>query len=506
MAGIIINKNYVTTNMNNSNVANNWMVLVYGITQRGTSKPTLIQNYDTFTSYYGDALVGIPTHQYVRFLLNSGVPILFKRIVDSSKLVAATATVSNSSDTELFKITALDSYIGNTGNDISFIVNKNSVTKVCFIQIKYGKNIVETFSLGQDLQGDIGYLVYNFITEAVKSTTSISNFVNFSLISENVEDWLNTFPVDVLLTGGEEPENTKEMAIQQLSDINSSTYNDIKLIHAITYYPQLRFCTTGGIVSSDITTNEKIFETLGTFATKCKTTFRVLIDYSVEMTDINTVRAFARTIAAKGNISPSVFAYFGFYGADNNNTFLPGSAGFLTALARSGYNVYSRRIAGSGFSPAYTKPYKEIYVDALTDWQDEQNVQVNPIMIIDAQDNLAVMGSSTLAMPLSSLNAKDPSQALDVCCVGDYVAAILNGIALDELEVALDRLTLSSLANRMNIELERFVTSGAITRYNLDFDTTQLGKLGVNCTLYFAVGLEEVVINVTSTYDTDIIG
>lgn len=506
MAGIIINKRYLTTNISNANVANNWMVLVFGVTERGTDKATLVQSYDTFTSLYGDALVGIPTHNYVRFLLNSGVPILFKRIIDAKALTSASSVAINSSGTELFKATAKSAYIGNSGNEISLNFTKNSITKICSMQVKYGKNIVENFSLGQDLKGDIGYLVYNFITEAAKSTTSISNYVDFTVINEVVDNWLNTFPAEMQLSGGEEPENTLEMAIQQLSDINSSIYNDVKLLHAITYYPQLRFCTTGGIVSSDITTNEKIFETLGIFSTKCKTTFRVLVDYAVEMTDINTVRTFARTVAARGQVSPAVFAYFGFYGADNNNTFLPGSAGFLTALARSGYNVYSRRIAGSGFSPAFTKPYKEIYVDAITDWQDEQNVQVNPILIIDAQDNLAVMGSSTLAMPLSSLNAKDPSQALDVCCVGDYVAAILNGIALDELEVALDRLTLSSLANRMIVELERFVTSGAITRYDLDFDTTQLGKLGVNCTLYFAVGLEEVTITVTSVYDTDLIG
>lgn len=51
-------------------------------------------------------------------------------------------------------------------------------------------------------------------------------------------------------------------------------------------------------------------------------------------------------------------------GADSNNNYLPGSAGFLTSLARSNYTVYSRRMAGTGFTPAYTKPYKEIYIDA----------------------------------------------------------------------------------------------------------------------------------------------
>ena len=170
---------------------------------------------------------------------------------------------------------------------------------------------------------------------------------------------------------------------------------------------------------------EIILENLGKFATNCDSSFRVLVDYSVEMTDINTVRNFVRNTAAKNVVSTSIFAFFGFYGADSNNNYLPGSAGFLTALARSGYNVYSRRIAGTGFSPAFTKPYKEVYVDALADWQAEDAIQLNPIMVVDAQDNLAIMGSSTLAMPLSALSSRNPAQALDVVCVSDYVAAIL---------------------------------------------------------------------------------
>lgn len=78
-------------------------------------------------------------------------------------------------------------------------------------------------------------------------------------------------------------------------------------------------------------------------------------------------------------------------------------------------------------------------------------------------------------------------------------------LALSELKAALDRLSLSSLSNRMSQEVERFVTSGAITKYDLNFDTTQLGKLGIECVLYFAIGLEEVTLTITSTYDTDLI-
>lgn len=63
----------------------------------------------------------------------------------------------------------------------------------------------------------------------------------------------------------------------------------------------------------------------------------------------------------------------------------------------------------------------------IRDWQADNAIQLNPIMIVDAQDNMAIMGSSTLALPSNSLNTKNPAQALDIVCVGDYVAAILNG-------------------------------------------------------------------------------
>lgn len=507
MAGIKVEKRYISTSLNNINIANNWMVLVYGVTERGSTSPTIIQTYNNFTSIYGQPVSGVPTHAYMRFLLNSGVNVLFKRVIDSRELLAASIIIKNKDDADLFQVKANTAYSGKAGNNIGVLISMNPTTKACALQILYSGEAVETFSLGQATQDDIGSLVYDFITQASKSTVNISGYVNFALLEEDENLWKDTFPMleAVSLENGSEPDNNRDSAISLLCDIESELYTDKKLLHSMTYYPQLRFVTTGGICSSDINIQEKILENLGILSAACNSHFRVLVDYALEMTDINTVRNFARTVAARNQVTTAAYAYFGFYGADDNNNYLPGSAGFLTALARSGYNVYSRRIAGTGFIPGFTKPYKEVYIDALNDWQAEDAIQVNPIMIIDSQDNMAVMGSSTLAMPLSSLNARNPAQALDVCCVGDYVAAILHNIALAELEAPLDRLSLSSLSNRMSQEIDRFVSSNAITRYDLSFDTTQLGKLGIECILYFAVGLEEVSITVTSIYDVDMV-
>lgn len=506
MAGIKITKNYVSTSISNTNLANNWMVLVYGVTSQGSTKPTLVQNYSTFIDIFGQPVSGVLTHAYMRFLLDNGVPVLFQRVIDEKALVKASTIVKNNNEKELFSIEANDIYTGLIGNKISIDISENNTTKACVLQIKLDSKIVETFSLGQDTQNDMGSLVYDFINQASASISSVSKYVKFKIIDTVAEDWNNTFPVATInLENGSEPENTFENAIALLKNPESTIFKNVKLLNAPTYYPQLRFVTTGGLCDSDKDSQEAVLKNLGQFATDCKTSFRVLVDYSYDMVDIDTVRNFATAVATENKISSAVFAYFGFWGADSNNNFLPGSAGFLTALARSGYNVYSRRMAGTGYSPAFTKTYKEIYVDAINDWQDESSIQINPIMIVDAQDNLAIMGSSTLAMPVGTINTRNPEQALDIVCISDYVAAILNNIALSELKVALDRLSLSSISNRMSQEVERFVTSGAITRYDLNFDTTQLGKLGVECILYFAIGLEEVSITVTSVYDTDLI-
>ena len=77
MAGIKITKNYVSTSISNTNLANNWMVLVYGVTSQGSTKPTLVQNYSTFIDIFGQPVSGVLTHAYMRFLLDSGVPVLF---------------------------------------------------------------------------------------------------------------------------------------------------------------------------------------------------------------------------------------------------------------------------------------------------------------------------------------------------------------------------------------------------------------------------------------------
>lgn len=517
MAGVIIQKNYVSTSINNTSLANNWMVLVYGVTSQGPTKPTLVQSYTSFLNTFGQPVTGVLTHPYVRFLLENGVPVLFRRTVDANELVAAKASVGVTDGPRLFYAVANDAYAGAVGNKLGIAISKNETTGAVVLQVVETKTatssqevniakVLETFSLGQSLGEDYGQLVYNFVKQASESVNNVSNYVHFTDVNQTASDWDNVFPLPVAaLTGGTEPENTLENALKMLSNETSALYTDAKLLDAPTYYPQLRFVTTGGIIDSDTDKQNVILNNLGTFATNCKSSFRVLVDYSLEVIDYSIVRQFAQTVASENKISPAIFAYFGYWGADSNNNYLPGSAGFLTALARSNYTVYSRRMAGTGFTPAYTKPYKEIYIDAYKDWQADNAIQLNPIMIVDAQDNMAIMGSSTLALPSNSLNTKNPAQALDIVCVGDYVTAILNGLALSELKAALDRLSLSSLSNRMSQEVERFVTSGAITKYDLNFDTTQLGKLGIECVLYFAIGLEEVTLTITSTYDTDLI-
>lgn len=475
MAGVIIQKNYVSTSINNTSLANNWMVLVYGVTSQGPTKPTLVQSYNSFLNTFGQPVTGVLTHPYVRFLLENGVPVLFRRTVDAKELVAAKAKVAANEKT-LFEVVANDAYAGEVGNKLGINITKNETTGAVVLQVVETTTtdssqeasiakVLETFSLGQSLGEDYGQLVYNFVKQASESVNNVSNYVHFTDVNQTASYWDNVFPLPIaVLTGGTEPENTLENALKMLSDETSALYIDAKLLDAPTYYPQLRFVTTGGLIDSDTDKQNVILNNLGIFATNCKSSFRVLVDYSLEVIDYSIVRQFAQTVASENKISPAIFAYFGYWGADSNNNYLPGSAGFLTALARSNYTVYSRRMAGTGFTPAFTKPYKEIYIDAYKDWQADNAIQLNPIMIIDAQDNMAIMGASTLALPSNSLNTKNPAQALDVVCVGDYVAAILNGLALSELKAALDRLSLSSLSNRMSQEVERFVTSGAIAK------------------------------------------
>lgn len=510
MAGITIQKNYVSSNLTNVTLANNWMVLVFGVTNQGPTTPTLVQTTNSFINTFGQATPGVLTSAYVQFLLNSGVPVLFKRIIDADALVKASITIKGTASSDLFSVTATDNFSGSVGNNISIAISQNDITNACTLQVLYNNVAMEVYNLGVATETTkLGDLLFTFVQSASNSIRFDSDYVEFRLIDTVASDWTEAFTTQTYnLTGGETPENTLESALKILKDPNNKFWQDAKLKNAATYYPELRFVTTGGILAEDTSTQDIINQNLGIFAVNCGLSFRVLIDYPLGTENVTqVVRTFAQKMASlpdSASPSPSTYAYFGDWGADSSNNWLPGSAGFLSALALAGYNVYSRRIAGTGFTPAFTKPYTNIYIDALNSWQADDLVQLNPIVVIDAQDNLAVMGSSTLAMPLSSISARNPAQALDVVLVGDYIAAILNNIALGELESAFDRLSLNSLSNRMSTEVERFVTSRAITRYEFAFDTTQLGKLGIICTLYFAIGLEEVELTITSVYDVTI--
>lgn len=266
------------------------------------------------------------THPYVRFLLENGVPILFRRTVDANELVAAKASIGVMDGPRLFYAVANDAYAGAVGNKLGIAISKNETTGAVVLQVVETKTatssqevniakVLETFSLGQSLGEDYGQLVYNFVKQASESVNNVSNYVHFTDVNQTVSDWDNVFPLPVaVLTGGTEPENTLENALKMLSDETSALYTDAKLLDAPTYYPQLRFVTTGGIIDSDTDKQNVILNNLGTFATNCKSSFRVLVDYSLEVIDYSIVRQFAQTVASENKISPAIFAYFGYWG------------------------------------------------------------------------------------------------------------------------------------------------------------------------------------------------
>lgn len=506
MAGIKVTKRYTSANLNNSVLNNNWMALVFGVTNEGPIEPTLVQNYETFLTLFGQPVVGVKTHNYVQFLINSGVNVLFKRIVDYSNQTKATLDVNSVG----LHITATDAYIGEVGNQIEVAVERHD--NIDSLVIYYKGQRVESYNLGIEVPGKS--LLKQYCESITDKALDISKYVQISLTKRDVPDdvWqeeiiANTWKKSLMGGGaGNIASMEYALSILEAEDITKNAFwMDRKLKQAMTYYPTLRFVTTGGIIDDTdadgtFTKHEKLLRNLGQFAMNANSTFRVLVDYPFDTEEITkVVRTFAQTVAAEGNINPAVYAYFGDWGADGSGIWLPGSAGFLSALGMTGYNVYNRRIAGKNFNPAYYNVNNEIYLDELDDWQSEANIQLNPICVVDAQGNLAVMGSSTLAMPQTT--SKNPEQALDVVLVGDYITALLDSIVLEALEVALDRLSLSSLSNTMTTTIDGFVTSGAITHYDLNLDTTVLGKLTVQVTLYFAVGLEEVQLIVSSVYD-----
>lgn len=544
--GIKITKNYVTTGVATNTLANNWSALVLGVTSRGPqqsetsalTEATLVRTYAEFVDIFGEPVVDedtgveLPTHANVKYVLSYGVPVLFKRIFVGQQY--ASYTFMNTTDSKCI-ILAGKNYTGTSGNNISFKVIQNE-SNAGFLKI-YEKSSTQTEEVSSLPIGVVTYntsgvatttlgdLLFNYINNIVTGKTSFDNkYIQFSnqcmlgTDAARIKNWSNLYTTTsgtafesstYELSGGEqETENKLSAAINILKNPNSIFWQDKKLINASVYYPQLRLLTTGGIIAATTDEQKIILTNLGQFAMNCEKSFRVLVDFdlSIDTTETptisNVVRGFIRDLPS--TIDPAVYSYVGGWGTDSNNNWLPGSTGMLASLGRSGYNVYSRRIAGTAYNPGFTKAYDTLYVDIINDWQDEYNIQLNPIVNIDSQGNLAIMGSSTLALPTVT-GTRNPEQALDVVMVGDYIAAILNNIALAEIESALDRLSLNALNNNMSSALEAFVTSRAITRYDLSFDTTQLGKLGVDCVIYFAIGLEEVSLNITSVYDTTVL-
>jgi len=523
MAGIKVRKSYVTADIASSYLNEDWLVLVLGVTSGGPVEPTYLTSYDMFINTFGTAVSGYSTHQYVQQLLANGVPVMFKRITNNTQPNLASLIVK--SDNEVgttpadyyVKFTALNTYSGDAGKNIALSVVPGEYLKSeSVFQIYYNNVLVESYSLGVptdnsavSVKNQFKTFVDNYIygNSGIKSNYVSIELLNPTTIPESavlVDDLDKTA---LVLTGTA----TAEDYISVLTTYTDSEtgelkpfWNDAKLHDAMNYYPNVRLVSVGGVVAADTATQNTINKNLGKFVVDCGTSFRALIDYPMGTEDITSVvRNFAYSEIADG-VDTSIYAYFGDWGYTSGGYALPGSLGFLTALGNNNYTPYSRRVAGTTFRPSFTSAYDDIYIDGIKDWQSELSIQLNPIVVVDAQGNLAVMGSSTLCEPPAPLTARSPKQALDVLMVGDHITNLLNRMALDVLEGTLDRLMLDTLSNNMSRELERFVESKAITRYDLQFSVEQLGKLNIVCNLYFAIGLEEVELLVTSTYDTDI--
>lgn len=183
-------ENYVSSNLTNVSLANNWMVLVFGVTNQGPTTPTLIQNYTTFTSTFGQPVAGVLTHAYVQFLLNSGVPVLFKRVIDADKLVTADAEVNGTASSPLFTIIASEDYKGDVGNNISVTIAQNEITNACTFNIEYNKTSVEIYNLGVATDTTtLGDLLYTFVSTAVGSTAFNSKYITLEINDTDATQW-----------------------------------------------------------------------------------------------------------------------------------------------------------------------------------------------------------------------------------------------------------------------------------------------------------------------------
>lgn len=362
---------------------------------------------DDFNDTCGDrSPEGSITHEIVAGLLNSGIPVLFRRIAcvnqdtSSEELGVTRAEVilshydsDESADHNDVKIS--EKYGGTFGNDMTITVRNSGIAYWLEVYLKY--TLLERKKLININKEDSQEQTNQKLIDALK-TTEFDRIVIDVLEDDPQKFELQTVS-NKALSGGTDFDESKVAA-----EIPRS-YDFIK--DKILYQP--KFLTSGGYTDEDMSTSAPIAEAMLNLSL-IRQDCRALIDIPIgtpaeDQQELAASIAYQQLSDDQAIPSGSICAPWQYMQVGTEQVWMPPSYVYLTVVGNAlskGGKVYTPKAGvASGQVANILRPEFEIGSDLSEQWQSDTAVNINPIMRLQG-GRFVIAGNSTILMPEST--------------------------------------------------------------------------------------------------------
>jgi len=355
---------------------------------------------------------GSPTFNYVSGLLNSGIPVLFRRIAcidqdgeGETKGVVPAFHIFTTSGADPINLLRIEEKFGGTfGNDMN--ITLKITTNAYWLEVYLKATLIEKHKLFKiptfpvetsenDKQIEINRLLIETLSDPAFNS-------NLERINVTV---LNTDPTEF---------NLPAIRNQYLHDGQDFDENNVRASIPATYkfiedkvLFQPKFITSGGYTDLNMDENKDIATAMINLSLK-RQDCRALVDLPLG-TDASEQQDLAESIGyqqlSDGQLIPSasICSPWAWMQIGTEQAWMPPSYIYLTVVGRSlskGGSVYTPK-AGitNGQVTNIIRPEFEIGSDLAEKWQSDTRININPIMKMHNSGKYVIAGNSTLLLP-----------------------------------------------------------------------------------------------------------
>lgn len=506
MAFINITTNNLSRELvNTTTYIDNW-AYVPGTARTGDhTRVYALQSVDEFKSLFGTSSPeGSITFEYVAGLLNSGIPVLFRRIACTGQDTQSEAlgvkkaqTIIKHGEDNHEDLKIVERYGGTFGNDVNISIKNTGNAYYLEVNNKY--TLLE--------RKRIAVITSEDDTDVKKNKKLIEGL-------QNLANELERVTIEVLDTNPETFSLSNEIRYQYLTggkDFDESLVaaeipKSYEFIYdKILYQP--KFITSGGYTDSNMSTAAPIAEAMKKL-TLVRQDCRALIDLPWD-TPADEHQTLAQAVAYQqlnnGQAIPSasICAPWQYMQVGTSQQWMPPSYVYLTVVGNSlskGGTAYTPKAGvANGQIANIIRPQFEIGSDLAEKWQSDDEVNINPIMRLQG-GRYVIAGNSTLLLPNGEENNAFIESSIDLTVI--EIRRFVYNLSTELQYQYNSQEAFETFALRTSNFLNGMKAEGAVT----DFDITNISsnleprKLKVKLDVYLSPTIKNIEIFLNVSY------